>query len=625
VIRFLKHPLTPLLLLLTVNLTVGFLTFRDYGMSWDEPLFYDYADSIRLAYTPAAYAPGFDFYQVFGKSPEDHKIYGPAYLLLARPVQRAVMIIFNADMASAWHLVNFWTFQLGLVAFYGLIRRWLEPWPSAAATAFLAWQPIFWGHAFINPKDAPFMVFFLSALALGLDFVDRLTDSQRVSGVGAKSQVEPPHLPWRAVPGRTQSAQSYKGLLSDLGGLRGKNKTMWVSLILAGLALGLTSAIRVIGPLAGMIVGVYFLLKIALPSPLQQAQCSASAFSPREKRFLNWRAFPFFIAYGLIALVVMFGFWPYLWADPINRLLEVLKHMSNNPTELAVLFEGQVFRANEMPRRYLPQVFAMTLTEPTWVVFFAGLAVAIRSFFAKKSNSEPKVPGTGLNKTLSSKNKPRLAGLNLKTWCKALSLQKQVDWRAPLVVLGLFVFMLAYLLYNKPSVYDGFRHFLFITPPVFVFVGFSLQWLWEKLKPTLWSTTIVLLLLPGLMGIVRLHPYEYAYYNQLVGGVGGAYRTYETEYWLTCYKEAFEWLRANEPGSTLHIQREFSLAEYYAEGLIVKDLSRETESDLRPGDLLLFHTRANLDLRSNYRKLPVEQVVGRDGAEFCLIKRKNCP
>jgi hypothetical protein len=511
--RFLKNSFTPILLLLAINLTAGILTFRQFGMSWDEPLFYNYADSIRIAYTPQAFSPGFDFYQVFGKSPEDHKIYGPAYLLLARPVEQALVSVFQLDMASAWHLVNFLTFQIGLLVFYLLARRWFAPWPAAAASAFLAWQPVFWGHAFINPKDAPFMVLFLSALVLGMGLVDRLAQPA---------------------------------------------KSPWILLILAALLLGLASAVRVIGPLAGVIVLIYFLLN------------------------KNWRAIPYILLYGLLGVIIMFVFWPYLWADPINRLLEVLKHMSNNPTELAVLFDGQIFRANEMPRRYLPQVFAMTLTEPTWILFFLGITLAIRAAWTKK-----------------------------------------IDWRAPTVVLGFFGFMLAYLLYNKPSVYDGFRHFLFIMPPVFITIGFCFQWLWQKLKPAIWAMVIIAVLLPGVVGIVSLHPYEYAYYNQFVGGIGHAFRIYETEYWLTCYKEAIEWTRANAPGSTLHIQREFPLAQYYAGDLTIKDLGKESESDIRFGDLLLFHTRGDLDLRSIYRKLPVEHSIGRDSADFCIIKRKD--
>ncbi len=482
-------------------------------MSWDEPLFYNYADSIKIAYTPQAFAPWFDFYQVFGKSPEDHKIYGPAYLLLAGPIQKIVMSAFGSDMASAWHLVNFLTFQAGLLTFYLLARRWFDPWPAFASTTFLAWQPVFWGHAFINPKDIPFMVMFLMALALGLEFVDRFTQ---------------------------------------------RRKNAWATLIIASIVLGLASATRVIGPLAGVTVFIYFVLNN------------------------KWGNFPFIVVYSLIAILTMLIFWPYLWADPLNRLMEVLKHMSNNPTELAVLFDGQIFRANEMPRRYLPQMFALTLTEPTWILFVLGCFLAFRKFLVKK-----------------------------------------LDWQALAVVLGLFIFMVAYLLYFKPSVYDGFRHFLFIMPPIFIMVGFGFQWLWERLKPVVWSILVTALVLPGLIGIIHLHPYEYTYYNVFSSGVRGAFRTYETDYWLTCYKEAVEWTLKNEPNSTLHIQREFPLAEYYARGLTMKDMSKELDEDIKTGDLMLFHTRGNLDSRSVYRKLPTEYFIGRDGAEFCLIKRKD--
>lgn len=573
---FLRFLRSPLLLLLTINLVVGLLTFRNYGLSWDEPLFYDYADSIWKAYTPQAFSPGFNFDSVYGRSPDDHKIYGPAYILLARPVQRIVMTLFDADMASAWHLVNFLTFQIGLAGFYRLARRWFDPWPAAISTAFLAWQPVFWGHAFINPKDMPFMAFFLWSLTLGLEMVDAITD---------------PTAPKRQKTTKT---------------------------LLAALLLGLTSAIRVIGPLAGALVGAYFLLKL-LGKPTRNAQSAGKVEAQAPPLtsalirvcFKTWLAL---LAYALLAMLVMYIFWPYLWADPLNHLLAVLRHMSNNPTELAVLFLGQIFRANEMPRRYLPAMLTLTLTEPTWVLFTAGTILATRR-----------------------------------------TLKKVLDFRAPLVVLTLFGFMLGYLLYFTPSMYDGFRHFLFILPPVFLFCGFVFQWLANfkytentesiekhgqnrlldfffvrtrrfrafRVRGFLAAGIASLLLLPGLFGIAQMHPYEYAYYNRFAGGVGRAYRVYETEYWLTCYKEAIEWVKYNEPAATLHIQREFPIAAYYADGLNLKDLARETESDIQTGDLMLFHTRANLDIRSIYRKLPVVTSIGRDGAEFCLIKRKD--
>lgn len=482
-------------------------------MSWDEPLFYDYADSIRMAYTPRAFSSNFDFYQVFGKSAEDHKIYGPAYLLLSRPLQQGIQAIMRTDMASAWHLTNFFIFQIGLFGFYIFLLRWLEPWPAVSATAFFAWQPVIWGHAFINPKDIPFMVLFLLSLTFGLKYIDQI------------------HIPLRK---------------------------SWKILVLSGITLGLASATRVIGPMAGAFVFIYFMLK------------------------KSWKSFHGIIFYGMIAIVTMYIFWPYLWAQPVARLLEVLKHMSNNPTELAVLFNGQIFHANDMPRRYLPQMLLTTLTEPTWVLFILGCILTIRE-----------------------------------------SLKKRMDWQAPLVTAGIFFFMLGYITYLKPSVYDGFRHFLFIIPPIFFITGIFIQWMWKKLHPAIFTGIMTILLLPGLFGIFHLHPYEYTYYNRFAGGVGGAFRTFETDYWLTCYKEAVEWAGEQAPNTTLHIQREFLLADYYSHGQNLKNLANENEADIKTGDLLLFSTRGDLDIRSIYRKLPVEHIIGRDNAEFCIIKRKD--
>ena len=38
--------------------------------------------------------------------------------------------------------------------------------------------------------------------------------------------------------------------------------------------------------------------------------------------------------------------------------------------------------------------------------------------------------------------------------------------------------------------------------------------------------------------LVRLHPYEYLYYNPVVGGLSGATRLYVTDYWVSIMPEA---------------------------------------------------------------------------------------
>ncbi len=552
--RIVQHPASPIALLLIANLMVGIFTYHSYGLSWDEPLFYNYADSIRLAYSPQAFQPGFNFEQVYGRSAEDHKYYGPAYLLLAWPIQRAIMLILNADMASAWHLVNFLGFELGLYFFYRLGRKWLDPWPATASTLFFATQPVLWGHAFINPKDIPFMTAFLAALTLGLEFIDQI---------------------W---PAKAELPQ--------------KKQTILPGLLLAGLSLGITSAIRVIGPLAGVLVCSYALLRLI--SEILPGQGKAHLTGIRQRLGI---LLVFILLYAGLGILSMYALWPFLWANPVSRLLEVLRHMSDNPTELAVLFMGQIFHADNMPHRYLPQLLALTFTEATWPLFVLGIFAALRKFALTPT---PPPMGEGL-RPLSHREKAGGEGL--------------------LVLFALFAGMLSYIVTRTPAMYDGFRHFFFIMPPVFIFAGLGLDWVFKKLSGRLavWArlAALAVCVLPALLGIPRLQPYEYTYYNSFTGGTGGAFRQYETDYWLTCYPEALDWVRENAPEKTVHIQREFELANYYGSELNLVPLEKTPP----PGDLLLFSTRANLDKRSEFRKLPIVTNIGRDGASFCIIKQ----
>ena len=113
----------PILLLVSINILVGLFIFRNYGLSWDEPYFYKYADALGYAYSPREWFSGnFDLENSYGPSGTDHKSRGPAYLLLARePVY--LLEKFGLDEASAWHLINFLFFQLGVYFLYRLSTR----------------------------------------------------------------------------------------------------------------------------------------------------------------------------------------------------------------------------------------------------------------------------------------------------------------------------------------------------------------------------------------------------------------------------------------------------------------------------------------------------------------------
>jgi len=506
----------PITLLLAINLIVGLLTFQDYGLSLDEPLFYGYADAIGYAYSPAEWFSGdFNLTNAYGPSPGDHANRGPGYILLAR-IPAHLLQNLGLDMASSWHLVNFLTFQVGLYFFYIFCLRWMSKWAAFGATAFMSTQPILWEHAFINPKDPPFLVFFLITLELGLRMAERLANPK---------------------PNET-NLQTLKHIL------------------LPAFVLGLTTNIRVLGPLAAVLAGIYFL-------------------TLRKPARIWW-----FAPYGLIAFAVMVVTWPFLWEAPIGKFIQVVRFMADNPTTLNVYFYGAMYTAETLPQRYLPYMMLVTLTEPVWPVAGLGFVIAaVRTF------------------------------------------RKDIQWQTLLPTLGWFAIPFFYVLLRQPPMYDGFRHFLFIVPPLFVLAGIALDAVFHWLKRTWLQAALVLaLLLPGIIPGIRLHPYQYTYYNQFVGGTGAAAQRFETDYWLTCYKEAVEQLGlVSKKPVKLFVRREFHIAAYHAPKKVkVFDYKLKL---VKSGNYVLYHSRAFPNLQRNAETNPYFQRVERDGAIFCEIRK----
>ena len=81
-----------------------------------------------------------------------------------------------------------------------------------------------------------------------------------------------------------------------------------------------------------------------------------------------------------------------------------------------------------------------------------------------------------------------------------------------------------------------------------MFAGVGFESVVVKIKGGVWrGLLLAAALLPGLIAIVQLHPYEYVYYNTLAGGVEGAYRKYELDYWMLSNLEAVEYLNETAP------------------------------------------------------------------------------
>jgi len=179
------------------------------------------------------------------------------------------------------------------------------------------------------------------------------------------------------------------------------------------------------------------------------------------------------------------------------------------------------------------------------------------------------------------------------------------------------VLPLSALIVSRSPLYDNFRQILFVLPPLFMLAGFA----FEKIGSLrLRLAVIALAILPGIFAGFRLHPYEYIYYNSLVGGVNGAFRRYELDYWGTSYREAAAYLDSVAPAnSTVWVEGPTHLLQLYTRPDL-KIYSTYEAPRLPSYDYVVALTRFDLDL-SSYPQAPVIHTIERDGAALTVIKK----
>jgi len=439
------------------NLVIGVFIVRDFGMSYDEPDYYLYAQNTVDAYKSffaLAYTPSF--------GPHDLPNYGPAFIIFPELALRVVKLILpNIRAEIIWHFSYFLLFQLGGLCLYALARRWFDRWSAWGTLLLYTSQPLLWGHAFINPKDIPFMAFFLFTLWSGF----RLADTLGTQNIDVSFQSIKIHFP--SLP-RFKVKESLPFLRSP-------------QLLLAGILLGMTISIRLLGPWAGIIIILYL------------------AFT------LGQRSLPIITAYLIVAAITSFITWPYLWPNPIDHWMNSLVLMVNFPWPGHILFNGQFYEPENLPISYLPILLNIQLTELLLILIYLGLVVLI--FFTLRKRVKLDLFLVVVIGALLP-----LTGLILTRATMYDNFRQILFLLPPLILIaGLALDYIFSML--KPAV--------------------------------LRLALLLIVAFPGIYSIVQLHPYQYIYYNSFVGGTGGALRKYELDYWFTAYSEAALWLNKN--------------------------------------------------------------------------------
>jgi len=605
----------PLKVLLTLSLLIGLLNLSDYGESWDELKLYDYAaDSLESYRTWLQHGT----IPVTGDRFEN---YGPFFVMLTRILTKAFTQVFSSvQEVDVQHLIYFLTFLLGVWAFYHLAVRWMSHTAAFGATLLFTTQPVLWGHAFINPKDIPLLSFFLLSLYLGLKMHDSLFEWEAPAVLETTSSIWnrlPPQshrllltttIFWLAllvilfgstnlmhqwIEGLVRQAANDEGawLTQIVPRLQRAAPEIYVErffvlflrvrtitfLIATGILIWLhrrsfPAGLRVLGILlpAGIILGLTVSIRIF---GVWAGVLVAGYIVCKSGR----KALLVLGAYALIAIFAMYLTWPYLWLDPIGHFWETVGIMSQHPWPSMVLFDGTKYPADDLPASYMPLLLAIQMTEPVWVLFFVGFVVAIFGFIRKRVEQR------------------ELLALTL-VW---------------------FILPLVTFIILRPTLYDNFRQTFFILPSIFFMTGLAFDLVQ---KPLLQGALIALVVLPGLIASASLHPYEYVYYNQFIGGVRAAVDRFELEYWATSYREAAREANRIAPANAnvwvdgpAHLFNRFARPDFHIYS------PQEPE---RAGHYDMVVTLARYDLeKTSFPEAPIVYRVTREGAVFAVIRR----
>jgi hypothetical protein len=301
--------------LAAVGLIAG-CTFRDYGLGWDDYTHAEYADLLLRMY-------GSGFKDTAALSFVNLYMYGGGFDMAAALLHKIIPL----ELFETRRLVGAIVGVIGLAVTWRLGRRVGGPLAGLATLLLLALCPTFYGHMFMNPKDAPFAVAMV-ILMLGLV---RLAE-------------EYPYPSPRTV-------------------------------LIVGLGAGLSIGSRILGCLALLYALVGF-----MPMLIDEVRTHGAREAFRRFVQMAYALLP-----GLILGYIVMGLiWPWSIIKPGNPFEAATYFSQFFEKPWKEMFDGAIFSVPDMPWSYLPTLFALQLPE----ILLALTAVSIGASVAALPRSD---------------------------------------------------------------------------------------------------------------------------------------------------------------------------------------------------------------------------------------------
>ncbi|MBI3502482.1 MAG: glycosyltransferase family 39 protein [Bacteroidetes bacterium] len=221
----------------------------------------------------------------------------------------------------------------------------------------------------------------------------------------------------------------------------------------------------------------------------------------------------FFRSIGLTFLICAGGyffisaFWPFAHTNPLTVPMLAIKLLSSfeifNSLEL---FGGKWINRWEIPWYFIPKW--LMIGYPLFIL----LGITTSLFFLRKSFSS-------------------------------------ISRKKNLLLVFTFLFPICFVIFNKSNIYDDARHVLFAYPPLVVCCALSfeniLRMRVKNYFRIIFISILGLTLIEPIYFMVKNHPNENVYFSPLIGGVDGAFKKYETDFWGSSVRQAVEWIQKN--------------------------------------------------------------------------------
>jgi len=284
---------------------IASLTFRDYGLGWDDYTHAEYADLLLRMY-------GSGFKDTGALSFANLYMYGGGFDMAAALLHKVIPL----ELFETRRLLGAVVGVIGLAVTWRLGRRVGGPLAGLAALLLLALCPTFYGHMFMNPKDAPFAVAMV-ILMLGL----------------------------------VRLAEEYPSPSPR-------------TILIVGLGAGLSIGSRILGGLALVYAFAGFV-------PLFLEEIHTHSAREAAQRFVH---VVYVLLPGLVLGYLVMGLiWPWSIMEPGNpfQALTYFSHFFEKPWK--EMFDGALVSVPDMPWSYLPTLFALQLPEVLLALLIAGV------------------------------------------------------------------------------------------------------------------------------------------------------------------------------------------------------------------------------------------------------------